>query len=97
MYEILYVRSAIRQLRSLDARRRADVADAIDEQLRHTPDVQTRNRKLLRANTVAPFELRVGDVRVFYDVTHQPDVVLVVAVGVKQGDVLRIEGEVIEL
>ncbi|MCX6361009.1 MAG: type II toxin-antitoxin system RelE/ParE family toxin [Armatimonadetes bacterium] len=97
MYDIQYVRSAVEQVRALDAQRRAQVVDAVDEALRHTPDLQTRNRKLLRTNTLAPFELRVGDVRVFYDVSHDPDVVLVVAVGVKQGSQLRIGGEVVDL
>ncbi len=71
--------------------------DRVDDELRHTPDVQTRNRKLLRTNALAPFELRVADVRVFYDISRDPDVVLVVAVGVKEGNRLRMGGEVVEL
>ena len=42
--------------------------DAVDDHLRHQPDVPTRHRKRMRPNALAPWELRVGDYRVFYDV-----------------------------
>ena len=62
------------------------------------PTVETRNRKLLRPNPVAPWELRIGDLRVFFDVEEEPDAVVHVrAVGLKQHNILRIGGEVFEL
>jgi hypothetical protein len=64
--------------------------------LPHEPDVETRNRKPLRANSLAPWELRVGDLRVYYDMPEgdEPSV-LVVAIGVKIGSELRIGGKVV--
>ena len=53
----------------MEALRRYDrntVLDKIKAQLVHTPAEETRNRKLLRENPLADWELRVGRFRVFY-------------------------------
>jgi hypothetical protein len=77
----------------MTARDRAIVLDAVDRQLAHQPTVETRNRKLMRPNPVAPWELRIGDLRVYYDVSDSPDrVVYVLAVGVKVHNIVRIGG-----
>ncbi len=44
----------------------AKLLSAIEVQLVHEPLTETRNRKLLRPNPIAPWELRVGDLRAFY-------------------------------
>jgi mRNA-degrading endonuclease RelE of RelBE toxin-antitoxin system len=70
----------------------------VDEQLVHQPAVEIRNRKPMRPHPLAPWELRIGNLRVYYDVEEEPEsVVLVRAVGVKQRDRVRIGREVIEL
>jgi hypothetical protein len=52
----------------------------------------------MRPNPVAPWELRIGSLRVYYDVEHKPArVVYIRAVGVKERDRVRIGKEVIEL
>lgn len=52
----------------------------------------------MRPNPVAPWELRIGTLRVYYDVQEEPEqVVKVRAVGVKYRNRLRIGDEVIEL
>jgi len=52
----------------------------------------------MRPNPVAPWELRIGVLRVYYDVEEEPaSVVYVRAVGVKQRNQVRIGREVIEL
>ena len=72
--------------------------DAVDEQLTHEPTAETRNRKPMRPNPLAPWELRVGELRVYYDVEEEPErVVSVRAIGVKERNRVRIAGEVIEL
>jgi hypothetical protein len=83
--------------------------DAIREQLAHEPLVETRHRKPLRPNPLAPWELRVGSLRAFYEVRspgREPsdreleapaDVVYVLAVGKKERNVLRIAGEVVKI
>lgn len=73
--------------------------DAIETQLKDTPDVPTRNRKLLE-NLISPWEavppvweLRVGDYRVFYDVSEEELAVYIRAIrkkprGKKTEDIL---------
>jgi mRNA-degrading endonuclease RelE of RelBE toxin-antitoxin system len=71
------------------------VLEAIGVQLRHKPALVTRNRKPLRPNPIGSWELRVGDLRVYYDVAETPDpVVLVLAIGIKSRDAVRIGGQV---
>ena len=85
-------------MRVLTARRRATVLDGVDEQLVHEPMVETRNRKPMRPNPLAPWELRIGNLRVYYDVEKEPEpVVHIRAVGIKERNRVRIGKEVIEL
>lgn len=103
-YEIEFADAAIEHLRALTARERATVVDAIEEQLSHEPLVETRNRKPLRPNPIAAWELRVGSLRAFYDITSREAlsarssvVVRVMAIGKKARNVLRIGGKEIDL
>jgi hypothetical protein len=72
------------------------VAAGLEAQLAHEAMVEARNRKRLRANPIAPWELRVRDMRVF-DELDEPGVVTVLAIGRKRGSRLCIEGEEIQL
>ena len=97
-YEIVFARSVAEHLGHLTAAERARVLDAIERQLAAEPLVETRNRKPLRPNPLAPWELRIGALRVFYEVVAaEPDVVRVLAVGKKLRNVLRIGGREIKL
>jgi mRNA interferase RelE/StbE len=102
-YEIDFADTAIEHLKALTARERSTVIEAIEDQLSHEPLVETRNRKLLRPNPVATWELRIQALRVFYDVattegaTGALPLVRVLAVGKKEREVLRIGGKVVEL
>ena len=73
------------------------VLNAVDEQLQHQPTAETRNRKPMRPNPIAPWELRVGDLRVYYEVDAVEAVARVLAVGVKERNAVRIGKGVIEL
>lgn len=85
-------------LRSFTARQQAIIMDGIDEQLMHQPTVETRNRKPMHPNPLAPWELRIGDLRVYYDVEEEPEpVVYINAVGTKERNQVRIAGEVYNL
>ncbi len=84
-------------IRALRKRDQQILYDAIAVQLVDQPDYPTRNRKLLEENALAPWELRVGDFRVFYDVDREAEQVVVLAVGEKTHNTLRIGGEEIEL
>jgi len=67
--------------------------DTVDEQLTYQPTVETKNRKPMRPNPLAPWELRIGDLRVYYDVEEDPEpVVYINAVGIKERNQVRIAG-----
>jgi hypothetical protein len=59
-YEIEFAESVQTHFRALTARERATVLDTIERQLLHEPLKETRHRKPLRPNPIAPWELRVG-------------------------------------
>ena len=82
----------LESLRSFDARR---VVAAIESQLTHEPTRETRNRKQLRPNELAEWELRVDVFRVSYDVADE--VVKVVAIALKEGNDLFVHGQRYEL
>ena len=97
-YDIEYSPETVRHLRALTARQRAIVFDAVDGQLSHQPAVETRNRKPMRPNPLAPWELRIGELRVYYDVEEIPNPrVLIRAIGVKERNRVLIDNEEFEL
>ena len=97
-YRIEYSPDAEDHLRGLTARQQTIVLDTVDVQLVHQPTVETRNRKPMRPNPIAPWELRIGNLRVYYDVEEDPEPeVYIRAIGVKERSRVRIGKEVIEL
>jgi mRNA-degrading endonuclease RelE of RelBE toxin-antitoxin system len=99
MFEIRFAEGVEEDLRKIRIYYRNQILDAVEEQLAHEPGIRTRNRKLLDNlippwQTVAPiWELRVGEYRVFYDVSPTESVVYVRAVrrkprGTKTEDIL---------
>jgi hypothetical protein len=60
-------------LRLLSVPDQRTVLDAVDVQLAHQPTVETTNRKPMRPNPLAPWELRIGALRVYYEVKEEPD------------------------
>jgi mRNA-degrading endonuclease RelE of RelBE toxin-antitoxin system len=97
MFNVEFTQDAIEDLQSLRKYEQQQIVDAADNQLKHEPDKETRNRKRLRPNQLAEWELRAGDCRVFYDVDAVGLEVKIVAVGVKAGNKLLIRGEEFEL
>lgn len=97
-YRIEYSPESEAHLQFLTARQQAIVLDAVDEQLMYQPTVETKNRKLMRPNPLAPWELRIGDLRVYYDVEEDPQAVVYInAVGIKERNQVIIAGEIFEL
>jgi mRNA-degrading endonuclease RelE of RelBE toxin-antitoxin system len=97
-YTIEFAESVKGHLKALTATRRATVLAKIEGQLTNQPLVETRHRKPLRPNPIAPWELRVGQLRVFYDVSEGPPAtVRILAVGVKDRNIVRIGKEEIQL
>ena len=97
-YRIQFTKSAEDHLAQLTARQQAIVLDAVRTQLRYEPLRDTRNRKQLRPNPFAPWELRVGLLRIFYEVDAlELDLVNVLAIGIKKGNRLIVAGKEIHI
>jgi mRNA interferase RelE/StbE len=70
-YEVVLAPEAVADLRSLRANVRAVVRSAIEQHLRRQPTKVSKSRiKRLRGLSRPQYRLRVGEVRVFYDVTE---------------------------
>jgi mRNA interferase RelE/StbE len=81
-YEIVLAPEAMQDLKRLRAPLRAMVRAAIEKRLRHQPSRTSRSGvKRLRGVSRPQYRLRVGDVRIFYDVSE--DTVEVLAVVLK--------------
>lgn len=97
-FVVEYSPEAEDHLRALRARARAIILDSVEEQLTDRPDVETKDRKPMRPNPVAPWELRLGNLRVYYDIVQHPKrLVLVRAVGIKVHNSVWIGGEEVQL
>ena len=69
-FEIILAPAAVDDLRRLKGHWRAEVEDAIERHLRHEPAKTSRSRiKRLRGLSKPQYRLRVGEVRIFYDVS----------------------------
>ena len=69
-FAIVLAPEAVADLKTLKANIRADVRAAVETHLRHEPEKVSRSRiKRLRSLRQPQYRLRVGDVRVFYDVS----------------------------
>jgi len=78
-YEIELAPEAIQDLRRLKAAVRAQVKEAMGIHLRHEPTKTSKSRiKRLRGALKPRYRLRVGDLRVFYDVSREKVEVLAI-------------------
>ena len=73
------------------------IVSEIREQLTQQPLVETKNRKSLRDTPIAPWELRIGKFRVFYEVNEPAEMVNIVSVGHKVHNILLIRGKEVQL
>ena len=97
-FELIFSPEAVDHLAAIEPKYDRVIHQAIDEQLRHTPQIETRNRKPLRQP--APFgstwELRCGPLnrfRVFYRIQIEQQTVMILAVGTKDRERLRFDGK----
>ena len=89
-FEIELHEVARSNLRAVKAFDRVRIIEEIEQQLTYQPDVETRNRKCLK-NIIPDFEhvppvweLRVGNYRVYYDVSKAENIVVVRTVRLKK-------------
>lgn len=91
VFKITITEDADRQFRALPVRDQRILEAAILSRLQHQAMTPTKAIKRLRPNPLAEFELRVGNLRVLYNV--EGDEVVVLIVGCKAGNKLIVEGE----
>src|SRR5258707_14402835 len=78
-FAIALAPEAVEDLRRLGANARATVRAALETHLRHEPEKTSRHRiKRLRGILRPQYRLRVGEVRVFYDVSRKTVEVLAI-------------------
>ena len=89
---------AVRQLKKLRTHDQRAIVDGVQKHLVEAePDETTRNKfRLRRSSDFADYELRLGDLRLFYRIEASGEVIVTV-VGVKEGNKLIVEGEEFEL
>src|SRR5262245_10085509 len=101
-YEISYDQAIKKHLRAVEPKYHSLIRTAIEQQLQHEPDKETRNRKPLRqpAPFDATWEIRFGPdncFRVLYGIDEERRQVQIQAIGVKKGNRLSVAGKEIEL
>jgi mRNA interferase RelE/StbE len=78
-FAIVLAPEAVEDLARLKATVRSAVKDALETHLRHEPQKTSRSRiKRLRGLSRPQYRLRVGEVRVFYDVADETVEVLAI-------------------
>jgi mRNA-degrading endonuclease RelE of RelBE toxin-antitoxin system len=85
-YAIEIVPSALKELKTIKPFYRQQIRDAINQQLKNEPTIETRNRKILSGakpdfEHVPPlWQLRLQQSRVFYDANEEKQLVSIRAV-----------------
>jgi mRNA-degrading endonuclease RelE of RelBE toxin-antitoxin system len=92
-YRISITQEAKAHLAGLSAREQRIVGEGIAVRLIHQPKAPSRAIKPLRPNPFAGYELRLGDIRVFYNVDDEGAEVAVLLIGRKVGNALIVGGE----
>ncbi len=78
-------------LKALPAREQRIIEAAVHARLSLQPSIPTKNIKRLRPNPLVKYELRVGDLRVLYNI--EGDEVILLVIGRKIGNKLLVKGE----
>jgi len=93
-YEIIFSPEAADDFKKLSARERATRKDAIEHHLRYEPGKVSRSRiKRLKEMEYPQYRLRVGEIRVFYDIQKETVEVLAVIPKSRAAEWLKDVGE----
>jgi mRNA-degrading endonuclease RelE of RelBE toxin-antitoxin system len=99
-YTLVFAPQVKSHLQTIERKYHSLIRNKINEQLQLEPGVQTTNRKSLRRPVLgADWELRFGPnnrFRVLYDLDEENHQVVILAVGIKEGERLLISGEEVE-
>ena len=94
-FQVNLTPSAEQDLKSLQVYEQRIIIAAIRSYLLEDADTESNRRKRLSPNELAPWELRAGKYRVFYELGAGQ--VKVVAIGYKEHNELLIRGKKVEL
>ncbi|MBU0512129.1 MAG: type II toxin-antitoxin system RelE/ParE family toxin [Chloroflexi bacterium] len=93
-YPIIFSPEAVQDIKRLSARDSSIVRDALEKYLRHEPEKLSKSRiKRLRGIRHPQYRLRVGEIRIFYDVTERNVEILAIIPKSKAADWLDEMGE----
>ena len=93
-HQIVLAPEAVEDLRALKANVRAAIRRALEIHLRHEPSKTSRSRiKRLRSLRQPQYRLRVGETRVFYDISGSTVEILAIATKSKAEVWLRQSGD----
>lgn len=93
-YEIVLAPEAIEDLDGLKANVRATVREGLETHLRHEPAKTSRSRiKRLKKLSQPQYRLRIGEVRVFYDVIEKRVEVLAIVLKSEAAEWLEKHGK----
>ena len=98
LYSLKFAPEAVEHLDWIERKYHNLIRQTIREQLIHTPDIETRNRKTIDqpAPYGATWEIRFGPnhcYRVLYEIDMEQQEVWILAIGKKEGNRLFIGGE----
>jgi mRNA-degrading endonuclease RelE of RelBE toxin-antitoxin system len=93
-YEIVFGPEAADSYKALTARLRAEVRDSIELHLRHEPMKTSKSRiKRLKGISRPQYRLRVGEIRIYYDVSEATVEILGIVQKSKSDQWLKKAGE----
>jgi mRNA-degrading endonuclease RelE of RelBE toxin-antitoxin system len=95
-FDVKLVESADKDLDHYMAYEQRFILKSVYSFLKLDANVETKKRKQLRPNPIAPWELRIAKYRVFYEIKEER-LVRVLAIGHKEHNELFIRGERIEI
>ena len=97
MFSIEFTEQAKEDLKWFRKSEQKTIISGIYVNLSYEPTLATRNRKSLRPNSTATWELRLGDFRVLYNVEQSIEIVSIKRIGEKSGNKLLFQGKEITL
>jgi mRNA-degrading endonuclease RelE of RelBE toxin-antitoxin system len=93
VYEIELTPKAREDLMWFRKNEQEEILNGMEANLLYEPTTETRNRKRLRPNDTAEWELRLGKYRVLYDVDNKIFIVSIEAIGLKLGSAFYFQGK----
>jgi mRNA-degrading endonuclease RelE of RelBE toxin-antitoxin system len=101
-FTLVFAPETVGHLAAIERKYHRLIQRHLDEQLRHTPTVETRNRKPLETPAAfgATWELRFGPsnrFRVFYEVDEIRRTIGILAISVREGNRLWVAGQEVDL